>query len=124
VQGRQSLNQGCLPFFNPMEILKKFYYVIDYTLQFAMWLVIGRVAAQLLIRNPNNVIQNMFMRFTEPLYRFVKKVFPFTRVSEEKKQTVWGQLDGLVPIVLILGIYIILRPLIRIIVSVIIMNVK
>jgi hypothetical protein len=105
-----------------MEILKNIYYIVDYTLQFAMWLVIGRVAAQAFIRNPNNVIQNMFMRFTEPLYLFVKRVFPFTRVSEEKKQTVWGHLDGLVPIVLILGIYLILRPLIRIIVGVIIMN--
>jgi hypothetical protein len=107
-----------------MEILKKIYYVIDYTLQFAMWLVIGRVAAQVFIRNPNNVIQNMFMRFTEPLYHFIKKIFPFTRVPEERKQTMWGYLDGLVPIILILGIYIILRPLVRIIVSVIIVNVK
>jgi len=107
-----------------MEILKQVYYVIDYTLQFAMWLVIGRVASQVFIRNPNNVIQNMFMRFTEPLYRFIKRILPFTRIPETKKHTVWGQLDGPVPIVLILGIYIILRPLIRIIVSVIIVNVK
>jgi hypothetical protein len=107
-----------------MEILKQLYYVIDYTLQFAMWLVIGRVASQVVIRNPNNVIQNMFMRFTEPFYRLVKKVFPFARVSDEKKQTMWGYIDGPVPIVIILGIYVILRPLIRIIVSVIIVNVK
>jgi uncharacterized protein YggT (Ycf19 family) len=105
-----------------MEILKNIYYIVDYTLQFAMWLVIGRVAAQALIRNPNNVIQNMFVRFTEPLYRFIKRIFPFTRVPDERKQTTWGSLDGFVPIVLILGIFIILRPLIRIIVGVIIVN--
>ncbi|MBI5074127.1 MAG: YggT family protein [Nitrospirae bacterium] len=107
-----------------MEILKQIYYYFDYTLQFFMWLVIGRVAAQLVIRNPNNVIRTMFIRFTEPLYNAVKKIFPFSRVSEEKKQTTWGVLDGLVPIILILGIYVILRPLIRIIVSVIIVNYK
>jgi len=107
-----------------METLKQIYYYFDYTLQFFMWLVIGRVAAQLVIRNPNNVILNMFIRFTEPLYNAVKKIFPFSRVSEEKRQTTWGALDGFVPIILILGIYIILRPLIRIIVSVIIVNYK
>jgi hypothetical protein len=107
-----------------MEILKQLYYVIDYTLQFAMWLVIGRVASQVVIRNPNNVIQNMFMRFTEPFYRLVKKVLPFTRVPEEKRQTMWGIIDGPVPIVIIVGIYVILRPLIRVIVSVIIVNMQ
>lgn len=89
-----------------------------------MWLVIGRVGAQLIIRNPNNVILNMFIRFTEPLYNLVRKIFPFSRVPEEKRQTTWGALDGSVPIILILGIYIILRPLIRIIVSVIVVNFK
>jgi hypothetical protein len=107
-----------------MEILKKVYYIIDYTLQFAMWLVIGRVAAQMVIRNPNNIIQNLFVKFTEPLYNFIKNIFPFSRVPEAKKQTTWGYLDGPVPIILILGIFIILRPLIRIIVSVIVVNYK
>lgn len=89
-----------------------------------MWLVIGRVAAQLVIRNPNNVILNTFIRFTEPLYNLIKKIFPFSRVSEEKKQTTWGALDGFVPVILVLGIYIFLRPLIRIIVSVIVVNAR
>lgn len=89
-----------------------------------MWLVIGRVAGQLVIRNPNNVILNTFIRFTEPLYNLIKKIFPFSRVSEEKKQTTWGELDGFVPVILVLGIYIFLRPLIRIIVSVIVVNAR
>jgi uncharacterized protein YggT (Ycf19 family) len=107
-----------------MEILKTAYYIIDYTLQFAMWLVIGRVASQMVIRNPNNIIQNLFVRFTDPLYNLVKNIFPFARVPEARKQTTWGYLDGPVPIILILGIFIILRPLIRIIVSVIVVNYK
>ncbi len=107
-----------------MEILKQIYYYFDYTLQFFMWLVIGRVAAQLVIRDPGNMILNMFIRFTDPLYNLIKKIFPFSRVSEGKKQTTWGYLDGFVPIILILGIYIVLRPLIRIIVGVIIVNYK
>ena len=89
-----------------------------------MWLVIGRAAAQLVIRNPNNMILNMFIRFTDPLYNVIKKIFPFARVSEDKKHTTWGALDGFVPVILILGIYIVLRPLIRIIFSVIIVNFK
>lgn len=107
-----------------MELLKQIYYYLDYTLQFVMWLVIGRAAAQLVIRNPNNVIRTMFIRFTEPLYNLIKKIFPFSRVSEDKKQTTWGALDGFVPVILVLGIYVVLRPLIRIIVSVIIVNYK
>lgn len=89
-----------------------------------MWLVIGRVAAQLVIRNPNNIIQNLFERFTEPLYNFIKKLFPFSRIPAEKKHGIWGYLDGPVPIILILGIFVLLRPLIRIIVSVIVVNYK
>lgn len=107
-----------------MEILKTVYYVIDYTLQFAMWLVIGRVASQVVIRNQNNIIQNLFERFTQPLYNLIKNIFPFSRVSEARKQTTWGYLDGPVPIILILGIFIVLRPLIRIVVSVIVVNLK
>ncbi|MBI5100396.1 MAG: YggT family protein [Nitrospirae bacterium] len=107
-----------------MEILKQVYYYFDYTLQFFMWLVIGRVAAQVVIRNPNNVILNMFIRFTEPLYNLIKKIFPFSRVPEAKKNSTWGLLDGMVPIILILGIFLILRPLVRIIVSVIVVNYK
>lgn len=107
-----------------MEILKQVYYYIDYTLQFIMWLVIGRVASQFVIRNPNNVIRNLFERFTQPLYNLVKNIFPFSRVSEARKHTMWGAIDGLVPIILIVGIYIVLRPLIRIIVSVIVVNYK
>jgi len=115
---------GAASFPKKMEILKQVYYYIDYTLQFFMWLVIGRVACQMVIRNPNNIIQNLFMKFTEPLYTFIKFIFPFSRVSEEKKQTTWGYLDGAVPIIIIVGIYIIVRPLVRIIVSVIVVNYK
>lgn len=107
-----------------MEILKQVYYYVDYTLQFIMWLVIGRVASQFVISNPDNVIRNLFERFTQPLYNLIKNIFPFSRVPEAKKHTMWGAIDGLVPIILILGIYIILRPLIRIIVGVIVVNYK
>ena len=107
-----------------MELLKQIYYIIDYTLQFAMWLVIGRVASQFILRNPNNFVVSLFVRVTEPLYILTKKIFPFARVSENKKDTVWGYLDGCIPLVIIFGIYVILRPLVRIIVSVIVVNAR
>ncbi|MBI5848410.1 MAG: YggT family protein [Nitrospirae bacterium] len=106
-----------------MEILKQVYYYFDYTLQFFLWLVIGRVAAQLVIRDANNFILSMFIRFTEPLYNLIKKILPFSRVSEEKKQTTWGALDGFVPIIWIVGIYI-FRKLIWIGVNIILVNYK
>jgi hypothetical protein len=107
-----------------MEILKQAYYITDYTLQFIMWFVVGRVASQIIFRNPGNFVEALFVRFTEPIYRLIKRIFPFARVAEDKRNTLWGYIDGYVPIIIIVGIYIIARPLIRIIVGVIVVNYK
>lgn len=105
-----------------MNILKTFYFISDYSLQFLMWLVVGRLASQVLINKPENVILQLFVRFTEPFYQLAQKTFPFLRMSEEKKATAWGRIDGWTAVFLIATTYFLLRPLLRIMVSVIIVN--
>ncbi len=50
--------------------------VLNYTLAFIMWLVIGRAIMSLFTTDINNFIYAMLYRSTEPLYRVARKVFP------------------------------------------------
>ena len=104
-----------------MEILKGCYYLFAYTIKFVNWLVIGRVAVLLLAGGRRNMIVDFFVRFTQPLYDAVKKLFPFTRVPPEKQGTGWGHIDGLVPFVAIALLWS-LEKIARVILSVIIVN--
>jgi hypothetical protein len=104
-----------------MDILKIIYYVLAYSLQFFMWLVIGRVAIILLSAGKRNLLVDFFIRFTNPIYGVVQKMLPFTRVSEEKKNTMWGFIDGATPFVTIALLWL-TEKILRIIVSVIIVN--
>ena len=80
-----------------------------------MWLVVGQLASQMLINNPDNVILQLFIRFTEPFYAScAKDIVPFLRMSEEKKAT--GMAEGSTAgqrSFLIATTYILLRPLLR-----------
>jgi hypothetical protein len=105
----------------PMEILKGCYYVFAYTIKFVNWLVVGRVAVLLLAGERRNIVVDFFVRFTQPLYTIVKKLFPFTRVPPEKQGTGWGHIDGLVPFVTIALLWS-MEKLFRIILSVILLN--
>jgi hypothetical protein len=105
-----------------MQIIKTIYFLADYTLQFGMWLVIGRLASQVIIGRPDNFAVQFFVRFTEPLYHLCRQTFPFLRVPEEKKGTGWDYLGGWVPFFIIAVIFFLLRPLLRIVVSVILVN--
>jgi hypothetical protein len=104
-----------------MEILKGFYFFLAYTIKFFHWLVIGRVAVLLLAGERRNVIVDFFVRFTQPLYSAVKRLFPFTRVPPEKLGTGWGHIDGLVPFVTIALLWS-TEKIVRIVLSVIILN--
>lgn len=104
-----------------MKILTTLYFYVAYTLFFFRWLVIGRVAVTLLAGRRTNVLIDFFIRFTQPLYNAVRKVFPFTRVPPEKQETTWGLIDGLVPFVLIALLWFV-EKLLRILVSVAILN--
>jgi len=104
-----------------MVILKTIYFILGYTLYFFRWLIIGRVLVLLMAGGRQNVLVDFFVRFTQPLYDLVKKLFPFTRIPPEKQGTGWGRIDGLVPFVTIALLWLIER-IFRIIVSVIIVN--
>jgi hypothetical protein len=104
-----------------MEMLKGFYYFFSYTTKFLSWLVIGRVAVLLLAGGRRNIIVDFFVRFTQPLYDAVKKLLPFTRVSQEKQGTGWALIDGLVPFTTIALLWSLEKTL-RIILSIIVMN--
>ena len=104
-----------------MDTIKVIYYLIAYTLQFFLWLVIGRVAILLLSAGKRNFLVDFFIRFTDPLYGVVRKMFPFTRVPDEKRSTMWGAIDGMLPFVTIVFLWL-LEKIVRIIVSVIILN--
>jgi len=50
--------------------------ILNYTLAFIMWLVIGRAIISLFTTDMNNFVYAMFYRITEPIYIFARKIFP------------------------------------------------
>jgi hypothetical protein len=104
-----------------MELLKWLYFYLAYTIKFLSWLVVGRVAVLLLAGGRRNVIVDFFVRFTQPIYDVIKRLFPFTRVPPEQQGTGWWLIDGLVPFVTIALLWSVEKAL-RIILSVVIMN--
>jgi uncharacterized protein YggT (Ycf19 family) len=55
--------------------------LVNYTLALLMWLVIGRVVLSLFTSSRENFIMSFFIKFTEPVYKVVKKIFPFAKES-------------------------------------------
>lgn len=104
-----------------MDTIKIIYYVISYTLQFFLWLIIGRVAILLLSAGKRNFLVEFFIRFTDPIYGVVRKLFPFTRVPEDKRNSMWGIIDGTLPFFTIALLWLV-EKILRVIVSVIIVN--
>lgn len=104
-----------------MEIIKIIYYILAYSLQFFMWLVIGRVAIILLSAGKRNILVDFFIRFTNPIYDIVQKWFPASRVPEEKKNTMWGFIDGYVPFIAIVLLWL-FEKILRILVGLVIVN--
>ncbi|MCS7199160.1 MAG: YggT family protein [Caldimicrobium sp.] len=51
--------------------------VINYTLAFFMWLVLGRALLSLFTTDLGNPIYAIFYKFTEPLYKPFRKILPF-----------------------------------------------
>jgi YggT family protein len=55
-------------------------HIINYTLAFLMWLIVGRGILSFFLSNKkvsHNFIINLFVGFTEPVFRLVKKILPF-----------------------------------------------
>ncbi len=72
--------------------------IINYTLSFLMWMILGRIIVTLMIgTKKDNVIIGMFRKVTDPVYRVVRAVVPFAVVPPEKQGTLWGAIGGCIP---------------------------
>jgi len=78
--------------------------IINYTLSFLMWMILGRVLLTLVIGNRQNILTGLFVKITEPAYRITKKVLPFAN----ERYIPW--LSILLIIIIRFAIIIIFRP--------------
>ena len=78
--------------------------IINYTLSFLMWMILGRVLLTLVIGNRQNILTGLFVKITEPVYQITKKVLPFAN----ERYIPW--LSILLIIIIRFAIIIIFRP--------------
>jgi len=71
--------------------------MINYTLSFLMWMIVGRIVVTLITGNNQNLILGMFRKVTDPVYAVVRAVLPFADVPPEKQGTMWGAIGGCIP---------------------------
>lgn len=71
--------------------------IINYTLSFVMWMILGRVVVTLISAAKDNVISSLFRKVTEPVYAVVRTIVPFAAVPPEKLGTMWGAIGGCIP---------------------------
>ena len=71
--------------------------IINYTLSFLMWMVLGRVVVTLITAGKQNFIIGMFRKITDPMYSLVRAIVPFAGVPPEKKGTMWDAIGGCIP---------------------------
>jgi len=62
-----------------MEII--IFQIINYTLSFAMWMVLGRIILTLIIGNRQNIMLAAFVKITEPVFRATRVILPFAKES-------------------------------------------
>lgn len=55
--------------------------LVNYTLSFLMWMILGRVLLSLILGNRQNIMLSAFVKITEPVYRITRKILPFTKES-------------------------------------------
>jgi hypothetical protein len=91
--------------------------IINYTLSFLMWMILGRVVVTLITAGKQNFIIGMFQKVTDPVYRLVRAVLPFAEVPQEKRGGMYEAIGGCVPfaaivliVVLRLGLIVFLGP--------------
>jgi len=53
--------------------------LVNYTLSFLMWMVLGRVLLTLIIGSRQNIMTTAFEKVTGPVYRVTQKIFPFAK---------------------------------------------
>ena len=71
--------------------------MINYTLSFLMWMIVGRIVVTLITGNNQNLILGMFRKVTDPVYQVVRTILPFADVPPEKKGTMWAAIGGCIP---------------------------
>jgi hypothetical protein len=71
--------------------------IINYTLSFFMWMILGRIIVTLMVGSKDNVITGMFRKVTDPIYKVVRAIVPFADVPPEKQGTMWGAIGGCIP---------------------------
>ncbi|TAN45735.1 MAG: hypothetical protein EPN22_01720 [Nitrospirae bacterium] len=53
--------------------------IINYTLAFLMWSIVGRGMLRLITGNRQSIFMNAFMKLTEPVYNITRKLVPFAK---------------------------------------------
>jgi len=71
--------------------------IINYTLSFLMWMILGRIIVTLITAAKQTMILGMFQKVTDPVYAVVRTILPFADVPPEKKGTMWDAIGGCVP---------------------------
>ena len=71
--------------------------IINYTLSFLMWMILGRVVVTLISAAKENVISGLFRKVTDPIYIMVRAIVPFAEVPPEKQGTMWAAIGGCIP---------------------------
>jgi hypothetical protein len=71
--------------------------MINYTLSFLMWMIVGRIVVTLVTAGKQNFIIGMFQKVTNPVYSLVQAIVPFAKVPPEKQGTLWGAIGGCIP---------------------------
>ncbi|MBI5640532.1 MAG: YggT family protein [Nitrospirae bacterium] len=55
--------------------------LINYTLSFLMWMIVGRFILSRIIGGRQNIILSAFIKLTEPVFRVTKKILPFAKAG-------------------------------------------
>lgn len=53
--------------------------IINYSLSFVMWMILGRIVLSLLPGNRDNFMLRAFAKITEPAYRITQRILPFAK---------------------------------------------
>ncbi len=51
--------------------------MVNYTLSFLMWMIVGRAFLRLIIGERPNIMTLAFVKVTEPVYGLTRRVLPF-----------------------------------------------
>ena len=70
---------------------------VNYTLSFLMWMVVGRVIVTLITAAKQTFVLGIFQKITDPVYRLVRTILPFTEVPPEKRGGMYEAIGGCAP---------------------------